>query len=108
MNLKKIISEEINSFFDKKKYIGQCDALRRNCDVNENLWHQMMENKKEISIDEFIENVDFSSLIDEDETVESFILDAKKSDPTTAAYISNWGEQECMFFQTAGFEFIFV
>lgn len=92
----------------KKQYIGQCDLLRRKCDSNEEYWHNMMKNKERILFSDFINKVDMTQMIDADETPEQYIKDAVKSDFETAAYTSNWGNKECMFLQTAGFEFIFV
>ena len=67
-----------------------------------------MNNKKPISVEYFIGHVDLSPILDEDETPEDFINTAMISDPDTGTYESNWGNQKCLFFQTAGFEFIFV
>ena len=92
----------------KKQYIGQCDLLRHKCVENEGYWHEMMKNKYRISFKEFISSVDMARMLDDDETPSDYIKDALKQDISTAAYISNWGDKECMFLQTAGFEFIFV
>ena len=67
-----------------------------------------MNNKKQISFDEFIKSVDMLKMLDDDENPSDYIKDALRQDSSSAAYISNWGDEECMFFQTAGFEFIFV
>lgn len=114
--IKNIIREELEKITNSevrkvKKYIGQCDVLRRNCDDNEGKWQNMMKNKREISIEKFFESikhVDLSRLLDEDETIEGFVGNSIRSDSDTAAYASNWGDSYCVFFQTAGFEFIFV
>jgi len=100
--------QELANISGKKQYIGQCDALRRKCDVNEEYWHAMMTNKKEISVDQFLQNVDMSKLIDIGETPESYVDEAMRQDPGGGVFISRWGDEECMFLQTAGFEFIFV
>ena len=92
----------------KKSYLGQCDLVRRECDVNEVHWHEMMENRKQIPFEKFIRSVDMTSMLDDDETPEGYIQDAIRQDSETATYISNWGDQEAMFLQVAGFEFIFV
>ena len=91
----------------KKQYLGQCDKVR-NSDENEIKWHQMMKNKKGISFSDFIKNVDMSSLLDEDETPLDFLEFNKSQDRSSQTYKSNWGSKEAMFFQTAGFEYIFV
>jgi len=98
--------EDINN--TKKPYLGQCDLVRRKCDTNEEYWHDMMANRREISFEDFIRSVDIQSMLDDDETPEGYIQDAVRQDPETAAYISNWGDREAMFLQVAGFEFIFV
>lgn len=91
-----------------KKYIGQCDNLRKQCHDNEQMWHDMMANKVKISFEKFIKNVDMTPILDKGETPMSYIDYSMKSDPDTAVYLSKWGEDEAMFLQTAGFEFIFV
>lgn len=68
----------------------------------------MMANKKEIPTKVFINSVDMSPILDEDETAEDFIEYNHLTDDTSAAYVSNWGDKEVMFFQTDGFEYIFV
>lgn len=91
----------------KLSYFGQCDKVRSLSDENELLWHEMMKNKNPISIDYFIQSVDFSNILDDDETPEEWINNASMSDPDSGTYESNWGIEPVMFFQTAGFEFIF-
>lgn len=85
-------------------YLGQCDFLRKKSSCNEEYWHEMMLNKKEISQQKFVSLADISPLLDKDETVRQYLsyhTDIK-------FYISNWGDSECLFYQTAGFEFIFL
>lgn len=98
----------IEEILKKKQYIGQCDNLRRACEENEKYWHSMMKNKKKIPINIFINNVNMSPILDDDETPKQFIINSIRQDSESAAYESNWGDKHCMFFQTAGFEFIFV
>lgn len=98
----------IEEILRKKQYIGQCDTLRRACEENEEYWHLMMKNKRKISNNVFINRVDMSPILDDGEKPEQFIGDAMRQDPEGGAYESNWGDKHCMFFQTAGFEFIFV
>jgi predicted GNAT family acetyltransferase len=92
----------------KKQYIGQCDTLRRGNEQNEEYWQQMMSNKQKIDFNQFINGVDMDRLLDDGETTQEFIQDLINSDPSTSAYVSNWGNKETYFIQTAGFEFIFV
>ncbi len=91
-----------------KQYIGQCDLLRRKCDSNEEYWHNMMKNRKKITLGSFINSVNMQQILDTDENPKDYITYSLRKDPETSAYISNWGDKECMFLQTAGFEFIFV
>ena len=99
------IRSDFNS--SKKKFFGVCDKVRALSDENEQRWHIMMDNRKPIKFNTFIHNVDMSKMLDDDETPEQYIKDAKRSDPETKTYISNWGNEQVMFLQTAGFEFIF-
>lgn len=98
---------KLSESLEKKKYIGQCDKLRKNPD-NEIKWQNMMKDKKEISFAQFISSVDFTPLLDEGETAEEYIDFDVRSDSSTKAYVSHWGDDEAMFLQTAGFEFIFI
>ena len=91
-----------------KQYIGKCDTLRRKCNSNEEYWHDMMKNRKKIPFGGFINSVNMQQILDADENPKDYITHSLKEDPETSAYISNWGDKECMFLQTAGFEFIFV
>lgn len=106
MNLiKKLLREGLGY---KKQYLGQCDLLRHQCTNNEEFWQSMMQNKKQIPFKTFIQNVDMQKMLDDDVTPVDYIKDTLREDSETAAYVSNWGDKECMFLQTAGFEFIFV
>jgi hypothetical protein len=107
-NVKMIVNENMYDKLMKKRFIGMCDKLRMDCEQNEEHWHEMMANKREIPTEFFIDSVDMTPILDEDETPEEFIEYNKMSDDTSAAYVSNWGDKEAMFFQTAGFEYIFV
>lgn len=93
----------------KKQYLGQCDLLRHVSKENEAKWHEMMKNRKPIPFKTLLNGVEFQSILDdEDEDPTQYIKDSLRADPETSAYVSNWGNKECMFFQTAGFEFIFI
>lgn len=91
----------------KKDFFGVCDKVRSLSDENEQYWHTMMDNKKHIKFDTFIKNVNMSKMLDDDETPEQYIKDAIRSDPETRTYVSNWGDEQVLFLQSAGFEFIF-
>ena len=93
------------------KYLGQCDRVRRISASNEEKWHQMMGCAEKVPTKTFLDHVDFSPLLEEDEpehTADRYIADAKREDPTTGTYRSWWGDKRAWFLQTAGFEFIFV
>jgi len=91
------------------KYLGQCDAVRRRSSTNEQKWQRMMALAKPISVSAFLRHVDLAPLLDESETSASFIRDARRQDPAgTGTYESTCGTVRCWFFQTAGFEFIFL
>lgn len=92
---------------DKMTYLGQCNKVRLD-DESEQKWQDMMNDKEEIDIQEFDSLVDFSPLLDDGETLESWYNDNKQSDPDTAAYTSHWGDIPCAFVATSGFEFIFI
>jgi len=105
--IKNLLRESLLIESIKKKYIGQCDILRRNCTGEDN-WQEMMEKKEEIPFNTFFNNVDMKKLLDDDETPETFHQDNLRSDPDTKTFKSIWGNKDALFYQTAGFEFIFV
>ena len=106
ISLSNLFQEIINEAI-KKDYIGQCDILRRNCTGEDN-WQEMMQNKIEIPFNIFFDNVNMSNLLDDDESPEEFHQDNLRSDPDTKTFKSTWGGKDALFYQTAGFEFIFV
>ncbi|AXH60105.1 hypothetical protein [Pseudomonas amygdali] len=63
-----------------------------------------MNNAQRISLDEFADACDLSSLLDEDETLDDFI----SSDECSGAYRVEVGQQVTYFLQTSGFEFFFT
>lgn len=97
-----------NKHIIKKNYIGQCNTLRIISDENEKYWHDMMKDKKKILFNKFIKSVNCEKFLDNGETMKDYINDCYLSDNTTKTYISHWGNIECMFLQTCGFEFIFI
>ena len=92
----------------KKDYLGQCDTLRRISEENEIKWINMMKDKIKISFKVFVLNINPNNFIDDDENISDYLLYCKKEDPETSTYMSYWGDKECFFIQTCGFEFIFV
>ena len=88
-------------------YLGQCDKLRKNGGSFERAWHKMIKEKKQVK-NTILNNVDFSGLLDDDETFIEYFNNALREDSSTALYKSVWGFTDCYFLQTCGFEFIFV
>lgn len=93
---------------EKYDFIGTCDRVRSKCEDNERYWHSMMDQKKKISDSEFLKLADVQDMLDEDEDVMDWIRDNKRQDSSASAYKSKWGNKNCVFFQVAGFEYIFV
>lgn len=89
-------------------YLGQCDRVRRASAENEQKWHTMMGVSEKVPVSTFLKQVDFTPLLEDDETAQRYIAHAAKQDASTATYRSWWGGKRCWFLQTAGFEFIFV
>ena len=106
--MKDLIKNLLKEGLNKKRYIGQCDILRRKSEENERFWQEMMKNRKKIPFNTFLSNVDMSPMLDDGENPKTFIQDAVRTDSETSTYVSNWGPTEAMFLQTAGFEFIFI
>lgn len=102
-----IFENFVNSLSPKKRYLGQCDRLRKDSCGEEN-WQNMMSNAIPVSDNEFINSVDMSPILDEDETSADLISSYHQQDPDASAYKSIWGDRPCLFYQVAGFEFIFV
>jgi hypothetical protein len=90
------------------RYIGQCSSVRRRGAADEALYHAMIAAARPVSVAEFLRHVDFTPLLDDEETPREFIRGAKRSDPETGTYESLWGDRRCWYLYTAGFEFIFV
>ncbi len=88
-------------------YLGQCDVIRRTPE-GELFWAEMMESKKAISLGDFCKAVNTHSFdaIDwhEGETLSDYIRD----DETSGFYESLVHGRTVYFFQTCGFEFIFI
>lgn len=92
---------------NKAKFIGTCDRVRRSEEGEAN-WQQMMARRKLFKLDMMMDRVDFSGVLDDGETVNQWLSDILKYDPSFECYLSQWGAQECYFIQVAGFEYIFV
>ena len=100
MSILKYLMEELNSN-SKAKFLGVCDEVRSR-PAGESFWQKMMNNKKEISEKDFINNVDITPILDDDESWEDF-KSGISDDITFYESFNN-----IYFFQTAGFEFIWT
>jgi hypothetical protein len=80
-----------------KKFYGVCDKIRVNQE-GEDFWQHVMSNREEITMDNFLDNVDLSSILDDGETWEDYLSGLSDD-------IKFYQCNDVYFFQTAGFEF---
>lgn len=112
----------------KFEYAIQCDHLRTlktddgrvGCEHGELIWQSMMANARTIYMSEFLSKVNIWTYVDMDEydvSEESslemgpqrHVLESEMaSDPDSACYESKVEGKNLLFFQSAGFEFIFT
>lgn len=85
-------------------YAIQCDKLQKRSQDGPQIWATLMSNAQRIPLDEFAENCDLSSLLEEGESLDDFI----SSDECSGAYRVEVGHQTTYFLQTSGFEFFFT
>ena len=94
------------------RWLGTCDRVRRRSASNEEKWHAMMCAAEPVSVETFLAHVDLWPILDREEEPEygpeQWVADQQRADPTAGAYRSWWGPDRAWFFQTAGFEYIFV
>lgn len=83
-------------------FLGSCDHFRQTPE-GENQWQIMMQTRKQISEEEFLKKVDVKDVLDEGETWKEYKEVAKGEGSPLEFYESSNG---LVFFQTAGFEFI--
>ena len=86
----------------KPKFLGTCDHFRQT-EEGERQWQIMMQTKKLISEKEFLQKANVNDVLDEGETWEDYKETAKRENDPLQFYESSNG---LVFFQTAGFEFI--
>ena len=86
--------------FSKAQFVATCDRFRKT-PGGEEKWQDMMAKAKEISEEEFLENVDVWPVLDEDETWEEF-ADNMRED------LKFYESENFYFFQHAGFEYIWT
>ena len=84
------------------KFMGSCDGFRQS-NSGEKKWQVMMKTKKRISEREFLRKVNVKVILDERETWKDYKEIARREGDPIRFYKSCNG---LMFFQTAGFEFI--
>jgi hypothetical protein len=82
-------------------YIGQCDKIRRT-GQGENLWQTLMENKKQISEQLFLEHAIVKDILDDSETWEEYKSGCSDD---LKFFCSKTETMDVVFFQTCGFEF---
>lgn len=104
MKFNKLLIETIGNQYE---YIGQCDLLRKN-NCNEKFWQDMMKKKSTITMQEFVKGIDPSRILDDDETFEQYVEEAKREDKNFGFYKSTWDDKPAKFMQHGGFEFVFV
>lgn len=83
-------------------YFGQCDRLRK-CGYEQN-WQKMMDDARPVSQQEFLNNVDVSDLLDQNESPEEWLQNFK----SPQFLKSFWLNKTCYFIAANGFEFIFI
>lgn len=86
------------------RYIGDCGTLRRGNPRGEAFWQEMMRTARPVPITEFLRHVDPTPLLDEGETLATFMAD----NPDAQTYAATVANRPVFFIQTAGFEFIFA
>jgi hypothetical protein len=84
------------------RFIGVCGALR-NDSANEQKWHQMMQLRQPVNCEVF------SMFVSKGEFADrwgSSVEEANMQDPSAGFYLSRWGTVPCVFYQNAGWEYI--
>jgi hypothetical protein len=95
---------------NKMEILEVCDKFRTKYKNGEKLWNEMMGNKIQtnISLEAFVNKCNMDRFLDEDETSIEYMEYQKNNDPDFGIYESKMMNEDCMFFQVAGFEYIFV
>ncbi len=86
------------------KYLGICSNVRKE-EKGEKLWVRMMEIKQPISL------LAFALIINQKDFTHRFGInfrEANMQDPSCGAFLSKWGRHICIFYQNAGFEYIWL
>jgi hypothetical protein len=84
-----------------QSYIGQCDKIRQTLE-GEDLWRKIMSFKRFVSKEDFMDHIDPSNILDEDETIDEFM----KSDPDAYYAYSRVDNINYWLIGHSGFEFI--
>lgn len=94
---------EARLFFNIKhtEYLGQCDKIRRTPEGQE-LWDKLMEKGTPISKEDFMANVDPSTILDEGEGLDDWMA----GDPEANFYHATVAGRAYYFIKHSGFEFI--
>ena len=84
-------------------YKGSCDRIRRTPE-GEEYWQKMMDTRKEVSEDDFLDNVNVSEMLDDGESWSEFKTNAAQEGEPLRFYKS---DGDIYHTQHAGFEMIF-
>lgn len=87
------------------EYHTQCDRFRQN-EQGESDWQEMMRNARKIPMSQFEAVCNPEGILDEGETLDDFV--SCSSDPDSDFYVSSIRDHRVLFYQSAGFEFIFT
>ena len=89
-----------------KHYIGQCDKIRSKNGLRDekgqDFWDTVMDNYKEIELDEFLEHVNPEDLLDEDETLEDYMYDLEQEGAEAFLARAQWEGNDIYFVATGG------
>ena len=88
----------------KPQWLGLCSNVRRTSE-GEGKRQEMMEARAPISMEAF------ATIIDHEDFTCRFGItldEALRQDQSSYAFVSRWGRDLCIFFQSVGFEFIWL
>lgn len=91
----------------KYEYFNQCDKWRIEHEHGESNWQQMMANRVTMTGEQFGKVVDYDTFFDPDDSednIENYMMEDENSN----FYRSKINNENVIFFQVSGFEFIFT
>ena len=86
------------------KYLGICSNIRKD-NEGDYLWGKMIHLAAEIPLPAFL---DLFILQELEEVLGGDFCSYHAQDPTARACLSLWGKSACVFYQNAGFEYIWL